>query len=283
MNVEPVFALLLGGAPVVAQSDGTGDVFGDLIHILRDPGTGQGVRGVVDGRTILLGNAALVGAQAIPETLSMRADAMRRDAKTVMFVAIDGQVMGLVAVQDALKAGVAETLRELHQQGLRLVMLTGDNETTAHAVARSLPLDEVRANQSPADKARAVQEMQKSGARVAMAGDGINDAPALAAADVCIAMGNGTDIAMESAQVTLVKGELGGILRARRLSAATVRDIHQNLAFAFGYNALGVPIAAGVLYPFFGVLLSPMIAAAAMSLSSVSVISNALRLRNARI
>ena len=245
--------------------------------------TGQGVRGVVDGRTILLGNAALVGAQAIPEALSMRADAMRRDAKTVMFVAIDGQVTGLVAVQDALKAGVAETLRELHQQGLRLVMLTGDNETTAHAVARSLPLDEVRANQSPADKARVVHDLQSAGARVAMAGDGINDAPALAAADVGIAMGNGTDIAMESAQVTLVKGELGGILRARRLSAATVRNIHQNLAFAFGYNALGVPIAAGVLYPFFGVLLSPMIAAAAMSLSSVSVISNALRLRNARI
>lgn len=245
--------------------------------------TGQGVRGMVDGHTILLGNAALVGAQAIPEALSMSADAMRRDAKTVMFVAIDAQVMGLIAVQDALKAGVAETLLELHQQGLRLVMLTGDNETTAHAVARSLPLDEVRANQSPADKARVVQEMQKSGARVAMAGDGINDAPALAAADVGIAMGNGTDIAMESAQVTLVKGELGGILRARRLSAATVGNIHQNLAFAFGYNALGVPIAAGVLYPLFGVLLSPMIAAAAMSLSSVSVISNALRLRSARI
>jgi Cu+-exporting ATPase len=186
-------------------------------------------------------------------------------------------------VQDPIKSDAIETLKALKGEGLRLVMLTGDNEATARAVAAVLPLDEVRAGMSPKDKADAIAEMQKAGARVAMAGDGINDAPALAAADVGIAMGNGTDIAMESAQVTLVKGELGGILRARRLSAAAVRNIHQNLGFAFGYNALGVPIAAGILYPFFGLLLSPVIAAAAMSFSSVSVISNALRLRGTKL
>jgi Cu+-exporting ATPase len=200
-----------------------------------------------------------------------------------VFVAIDGKLAGLIAVQDPIKSDAIETLKALKGEGLRLVMLTGDNEATARAVAAVLPLDEVRAGMSPKDKADAIAEMQKAGARVAMAGDGINDAPALAAADVGIAMGNGTDIAMESAQVTLVKGELGGILRARRLSAAAVRNIHQNLGFAFGYNALGVPIAAGILYPFFGLLLSPVIAAAAMSFSSVSVISNALRLRSTKL
>ena len=245
--------------------------------------TGQGVRGTVDGKRILLGNRKLMASAKLADKLASQAEAMRKEAKTVMFIAVDDSVIGLVAVQDPIKSDAAEVLRQLKKEGLKLVMLTGDNEATAKAVAGNLGLDEVRADQSPEDKAKAVKEFQKSGARVAMAGDGINDAPALAAADVGIAMGNGTDIAMESAQVTLVKGELAGILRARRLSAATVSNIHQNLAFAFGYNTIGVPIAAGVLYPFFGLLLSPIIAAAAMSLSSVSVISNALRLRNAKI
>ncbi len=245
--------------------------------------TGQGVRGTIDGKRILLGNRKLMESSKLAEELVSQAEAMREEAKTVMFLAVDESVIGLIAVQDPIKSDAAEVLRQLKQEGLKLVMLTGDNAATAKAVARNLGLDEVRADQSPEDKAKAVKEFQKSGVLVAMAGDGINDAPALAAADVGIAMGNGTDIAMESAQVTLVKGELSGILRARRLSAATVGNIHQNLAFAFGYNAIGVPIAAGILYPFFGLLLSPIIAAAAMSLSSVSVISNALRLRHTKI
>ncbi|MEZ5461672.1 heavy metal translocating P-type ATPase [Dokdonella sp.] len=248
-----------------------------------DSVTGEGVRGEVEGRKIALGNARLMASTTTPDALADKADALRNEAKTVMFVAVDGKLAGLIAVQDPIKPDAVETLNALKAEGLRLVMLTGDNEATARAVAAVLPLDEVRAGISPKDKADAIAEMQKAGARVAMAGDGINDAPALAAADVGIAMGNGTDIAMESAQVTLVKGELGGILRARRLSAAAVRNIHQNLCFAFGYNALGVPIAAGILYPFFGLLLSPVIAAAAMSFSSVSVISNALRLRGTKL
>ncbi|WP_245778860.1 heavy metal translocating P-type ATPase [Dokdonella immobilis] len=248
-----------------------------------DSVTGQGVRGEVDGRKVSLGNARLMASYSMPAALTDQADVLRRDAKTVMFVAVDGRLAGLIAVQDPIKPDAVETLQALKAEGLRLVMLTGDNEATAKAVASRLPLDEVRAGLSPKDKAAAIAELQNAGARVAMAGDGINDAPALAAADIGIAMGNGTDIAMESAQITLVKGELGGILRARRLSAAAVRNIHQNLAFAFGYNALGVPIAAGALYPFFGLLLSPVIAAAAMSFSSVSVIGNALRLRHARL
>ena len=248
-----------------------------------DSVTGEGVRGEVEGRKVALGNARLMASYRMPDALAGRADVLRKDARTVMFVAVDGRVAGLIAVQDPIAHGAVEALKALKAEGLRLVMLTGDNEATAKAVAARLPLDEVRAGLSPKDKADAIAQMQNSGARVAMAGDGINDAPALAAADIGIAMGNGTDIAMESAQITLVKGELGGILRARRLSAAAVRNIHQNLAFAFGYNALGVPIAAGALYPFFGVLLSPVIAAAAMSFSSVSVISNALRLRRARL
>ena len=194
-----------------------------------------------------------------------------------------GRLAGLIAVQDPIKPGAKETLAALHAEGLRIVMLTGDNAATARAVAGELRLDEMQAGQSPESKARWISSAQAGGARVAMAGDGVNDAPALATADVGIAMGNGTDIAMESAQVTLVKGELAGILRARRLARATVRNIHQNLAFAFLYNSLGVPIAAGVLYPYFGWLLSPVIAAAAMSLSSVSVISNALRLHRAAL
>ncbi len=245
--------------------------------------TGRGVRGKIDGQSIRLGNRKMVEACTLGDDLAAKADTLREDAKTVMFVAVGDEVIGLIAVQDPLKADAADVLEKLKHEGLKLIMLTGDNEATAKAVARSLPLDEVHAGQSPEDKANMIRALQKAGARVAMAGDGINDAPALAASDVGIAMGDGTDIAMESAQVTLVKGELAGILRARRLSAAAVRNIHQNLGFAFGYNTLGVPIAAGVLYPFFGLLLSPIIAAAAMSLSSVSVISNALRLRNTKI
>jgi Cu+-exporting ATPase len=242
--------------------------------------TGQGVRGIVDGKAVALGNAALMqGVGADPAMLAERADVLRGAAKTVMFLAVEGRLAGFVAAQDPLKAGAKETLDALRDEGLRIVMLTGDSEATARAVARALGVDEVHAGQTPETKAAWIADAQHAGARVAMAGDGINDAPALAAADVGIAMGNGTDIAMESAQITLVKGELAGILRARRLSRATVRNIHQNLTFAFLYNSLGVPIAAGLLYPVFGWLLSPVIAAAAMSLSSVSVISNALRLR----
>jgi len=241
--------------------------------------TGQGVRGIVDGKAVALGNAALMqGVGADPATLAGSADVLRAAAKTVMFLAVQGRLAGFVAAQDPLKAGAKETLDALRNEGLRIVMLTGDSEATARAVARAVGVDQVHSGQTPETKAAWVADAQRSGARVAMAGDGINDAPALAAADVGIAMGNGTDIAMESAQITLVKGELAGILRARRLSRATVRNIHQNLAFAFLYNSLGVPIAAGLLYPVFGWLLSPVIAAAAMSLSSVSVISNALRL-----
>jgi Cu+-exporting ATPase len=245
--------------------------------------TGKGVLGRVDGRSVHLGNEAMMGQREIPQAMAQAAATFRRNAKTILFLALEDRLIGMIAVQDPLKSDAADTLRALKAQGLRLILLTGDNRATAEAVAAFLPLDAVRAGQSPADKERAVRELQAAGATVGMAGDGINDAPALAAADVGIAMGNGTDIAMESARITLVKGELAGILRARRLSAATVRNIRQNLAFAFGYNMLGVPLAAGVLYPAFGILLSPMIAAAAMSLSSVSVIANALRLRHLKI
>ena len=244
--------------------------------------TGKGVRGTVDGRRVALGNAAmmtLVGVTPDPA----RAEALRAEGQTVMFVAVDGAFAGLVGVADPIKETTADAIRALHGEGLRLVMLTGDSETTARAVAARLGIDEVIAGVLPDQKAERVRALQAAGHVVAMAGDGINDAPALARADVGIAMGTGADVAMESAGVTLVRGDLRGIVRARRLSAATVRNIRQNLAFAFGYNALGVPIAAGVLYPVFGVLLSPMLAAAAMSLSSVSVIGNALRLRRTEV
>jgi Cu+-exporting ATPase len=197
-----------------------------------------------------------------------------------MFIAIDGKLAGAIAVGDSIKDSTPQALADLRADGLRIVMLTGDARGTAHAVARNLGIDEVIAEVQPADKARIVEGLQGEGRRVAMAGDGINDAPALARAQIGIAMGTGTDIAMESAQVTLVKGDLNGIVRARQLSRATVRNIRQNLGFAFGYNALGIPIAAGALYPAFGILLSPLIAALAMSFSSVSVITNALRLRS---
>jgi P-type Cu+ transporter len=215
--------------------------------------------------------------------LPARADGLRRDGQTVMFVAIDGKAAGLIGVADPVKSSTPEAIQALHREGLTVVMLTGDNRTTADAVARAIGIDRVEADVLPDQKAAIVKRLQQQGQRVAMAGDGVNDAPALAAADVGIAMGTGTDVAMESAGVTLVKGDLRGIVRARRLSRATMRNIRQNLFFAFVYNVLGVPVAAGVLYPFTGLLLSPMIASAAMTFSSVSVIGNALRLRRAAL
>jgi Cu+-exporting ATPase len=244
--------------------------------------TGLGVRGRVGGRVVVVGSQAYLDKLRIDASeLARRADALRQDGQSVVFVAIDGRPAGLVGVTDPVKVSAVDAIRALHAEGLRLVMLTGDHTATAKAVARRLGIDEVKAEITPDAKAAAIRSMQAEGRRVAMAGDGINDAPALAAADVGIAMGTGTDIAMESAGVTLVKGDLRGIVRARRLSRQTVRNIRQNLFFAFVYNAVGVPIAAGALYPIFGLLMSPMIAAAAMSVSSVSVIANALRLRRA--
>jgi Cu+-exporting ATPase len=247
--------------------------------------TGRGVSATVEGTAVALGNARLMDELAVPVAgeASARAEQLRKHGATVMFLAVDGTLAALLAVADRIKPDTPQAIAELHAAGLRIVMLTGDNATTAQSVARTLGIDEVHADVSPADKAAAVNALRAEGRRVAMAGDGINDAPALAASDVGIAMGGGTDVAMESAQVTLVRGELGAIVRARRLSQATVRNIHQNLFFAFAYNVVGVPLAAGVLYPWLGITLSPMIAALAMSLSSVSVVSNALRLRGATL
>jgi Cu+-exporting ATPase len=208
-----------------------------------------------------------------------KADALRAMGKTAMFIAVDSALVGIVAVADPIKDSTAQAIRELHALGLRVIMATGDNERTAQAVAGKLGIDEVRAGVLPEDKKDLIDQLRKDGHKIAMAGDGVNDAPALAAADVGIAMGTGADVAMESAGITLLGGDLMGIVRARKLARATLRNIKQNLFFAFAYNSLGVPIAAGLLYPFTGLLLSPMIAAAAMSLSSVSVITNALRLR----
>lgn len=249
-----------------------------------DAVTGKGVTGTVDGKAVALGNARLVSDLGLDAgALSETANARRDQGETVMFVVVAGEIAGLVAVTDPVKETTPDALKELHALGFRIIMATGDNERTAKAVAARLGIDEIRADVLPADKARIIKELQEQGRKVAMAGDGVNDAPALAQADVGIAMGTGADVAIESAGITLVKGDLGGIVRARRLATATMRNIKQNLFFALVYNAAGVPVAAGILYPFFGLLISPMFAAAAMSLSSVSVIGNALRLRAARI
>ena len=243
---------------------------------------GQGVSGGVAGRRVALGNARLLETLGVsPGELVERAEALRREGQTAVFLVVDDRPAGLIAVADPVKASTPEALRRLREEGIRVVMLTGDSRATAEAVARQLGIEEVLAEVLPEQKSEAVKRLQAKGRIVAMAGDGINDAPALAQADVGIAMGTGTDVAMESADVTLVKGDLRGIARARRLSRATLRNIRQNLFFAFVYNALGVPLAAGVLYPAFGLLLSPMVASAAMTFSSVSVIANALRLRRA--
>jgi Cu+-exporting ATPase len=267
-------AIVRAAAPIAAASSA------------RDVTTwsGEGVIGVVDGRRVAVGNDKLLarygGVKAPADEL---ADSLRADGQTVVYVLVDDALAGVLGIADPIKSSSREAVQTLRAAGLRVVMLTGDNEVTARAVAAKLGIDETKADVLPADKAATIAELQAAGHLVAMAGDGINDAPALALADVGIAMGAGTDVAIESAGVTLVKGDLRGIVGARRLSEATMRNIRQNLALSFAYNLLGVPIAAGVLYPFFGVLLSPMIAAAAMSLSSVSVIGNALRLARVRL
>ncbi len=249
-----------------------------------DSRTGRGVVGEVAGRKVGIGNPRLLGELGVDASaLATIADAMRAEAQTVMFLAVDGRLAGLVGVADPIKASTPAAIQGLKAAGMRVVVLTGDNRATAEAVARKLGLEDVRADVLPDQKAEVVKQLQAAGCVVAMAGDGVNDAPALAQAQVGIAMGTGTDVAMQSAGVTLVRGDLRGILRARQLSRATMRNIRENLFFAFVYNALGVPIAAGVLFPAFGLLLSPMIAAAAMSLSSVSVIANALRLRRTQV
>ncbi|MGH8727339.1 MAG: heavy metal translocating P-type ATPase [Burkholderiales bacterium] len=269
-------------AAIVAGAKQRGIKLGDAESF--DSKTGKGVIARVEGREVALGNLALLEELRIdPGGFGHEAEKLRTHGQTVMFVAVDGKAYGLIAVADPIKDSAAKAIDALHSEGVRIVMLTGDSEVTAQAVAKKLGIDEVVAGVLPGEKAAIVKRLQAEGRKVAMAGDGINDAPALAQAQVGIAMGTGTDVAIESAGVTLVKGDLNGIVRARRLSKAAMRNIKQNLFFAFVYNALGVPIAAGVLYPAFGLLLSPMIAAAAMSVSSVSVIANALRLRRARV
>ena len=269
---HPLAAAIVAGAESRGLAPAQASEFGSL--------TGMGVMGRVDGRALALGNRALLEEMSVSaDTLTGRAEALRSEGQTVMFVVVDGKPAGLLGVADPIKASTPKAIRQLHADGVRIVMLTGDNRATAQAVAARLGIDQVIAEVLPEAKAGAIKELQAAGRFVAMAGDGINDAPALAQAQVGIAMGTGTDVAMESADVTLVMGDLRGIARARMLSRAAMRNIRQNLFFAFVYNSIGVPVAAGVLYPFFGVLLSPMLAAAAMSFSSVSVIWNALRLR----
>jgi len=270
---HPLAAAVVGGAAERGVQLGKAESFVST--------TGKGVTGIVDGKRITLGNAALLQQEGIAaDGFAHEAEELRGYGQTVMFVAADGVVIGMIGVADPIKETTAEAVAQLHGEGVRIVMLTGDNRTTAAAVARRLKIDDVIPEVLPNQKVEVVKRLQSEGHIVAMAGDGINDAPALAQAEVGIAMGTGTDVAMESAGITLVKGDLRGIARARRLSRATMANIRQNLFFAFIYNSIGVPIAAGVLYPFFGLLLSPMIAAAAMSFSSVSVIANALRLRH---
>jgi Cu+-exporting ATPase len=249
-----------------------------------DSPLGKGAVGMVDGRRIVLGNAKfLTELRIATQGLETEAESLRHDGATAIFLAADGKVAGVIAIADPVKQTTPEALAALAAQGIRVIMLTGDNTTTAQAVARRLGIADVEAEVLPEQKSAVVEKLRREGRVVAMAGDGVNDAPALAAADVGIAMGSGTEVAMESAGVTLLKGDLTGIVRARVLSQATMRNIRQNLFFAFIYNAAGVPVAAGVLYPFLGLLLSPIIAAAAMALSSVSVIANALRLRGVKL
>jgi Cu+-exporting ATPase len=270
---HPLAASIVSGATEKGITSGTVEEFDSI--------TGKGVAGTVDGIKVLVGNLKLIeGAGVATDELAERAETMRKEGQTVMFVAADSRLAGILAVSDPIKESTPAAIKELHDEGLRVVMLTGDNRATAEAVAAKLAIDEVVAEVLPDEKAAVVKRFQDAGKIVAMAGDGINDAPALARAEVGIAMGTGTDVAMESAGVTLVKGDLTGIVRARKLSRATMANIKQNLFFAFVYNSLGVPVAAGVLYPAFGIQLSPIIAAAAMSLSSISVIGNALRLKS---
>jgi Cu+-exporting ATPase len=269
-------------AAIIAEAQGRGARLDDATDFRAE--TGMGVVGWIEGRQVALGNVKLLESLRISTTaIAPDADRLRSEGATVMFLAVDDAIAGLIAVADPVKASTPPALEALKAAGLRIVMLTGDHRATALAVARRLGIDDVEAEVLPQDKGAAVRELRRQGRIVAMAGDGVNDAPALAEADVGIAMGTGTDVAIASAGVTLVKGDLSGLLRARRLSRATMRNIRQNLFLAFVYNALGVPLAAGVLYPFTGTLLSPIVAAAAMSLSSVSVIANALRLGRARL
>ncbi len=273
---HPLAAAIVAGAEERGLALGNSSAFQSL--------TGKGIKGEVEGRSVLLGNARLLEEEGIDfEELKAPAETLRSDGQTVMLIAIDGKAAGLLGVADPIKPTTKEAVQQLHAEGLKIVMVSGDNATTANAVARKLGIDQVIADVLPEQKIEAVRHFQSLGHVVAMAGDGINDAPALAQAHVGIAMGTGTDVAMKSAGVTLVKGDLRGIVRARVLSRLTMSNVKQNLFFAFLYNSIGVPIAAGALYPFFGILLSPMIAAAAMSFSSVSVIANALRLRRARV
>ncbi len=273
---HPLAEAIVAGARQRGMTSDTIDKFEAL--------SGMGVHGLVSGKRAALGNSRMMMEIGIdPEVMDEQADHLRTEGKTAMFVAIGGKLAGVIAVADPIKDTTPAALAALHGEGLRIAMVTGDNARTAEAIAAKLGIDEVHADVLPDGKARIVKELQDSGTKVAMSGDGVNDAPALAQADVGIAMGTGADVAIESAGITLVKGDLNGIVRARRLSKATMRNIRQNLFFAFIYNALGVPVAAGVLYPAFGILLSPMIAAAAMSLSSVSVVGNALRLRAANL
>ncbi len=244
--------------------------------------TGQGLIGEIDGKQIKLGNEKLISADRRPQTAGLISD-LRNQGQTVMFLSIDGKFAGLLGVADRVKESAKGAIVELHRQKIEVVMMTGDNQKTAESVAQELGIDKVFADVLPEQKAIKVKELQASGKIVAMAGDGVNDAPALAQAEVGIAMGTGTDVAIESADITLLKGDLRGILRAKKLSEATMKNIRQNLFFAFIYNVVGVPVAAGILFPIFGLLLSPMIASAAMTFSSVSVILNALRLRNLKL
>ena len=274
---HPLAAAIVAGARERGITAGAVKNFGSM--------GGLGVYGQVDGHAVAIGNLMMMGISTIQDFggLGDRAEELRRDGQTVMFVAVDGKLAGLLGVADLIKQTTPDAVKQLQADGIRLVMLTGDSRATAEAVAKKLGIDAVFAEVLPEEKVETLRKLQSEGRVVAMAGDGVNDAPALVAADVGIAMGTGTDVAMESAGVTLVKGDLRGIVRARNLSRATMRTVRQNLFLAFAYNLIGVPIAAGVLYPVFGLLLSPMIAAAAMSLSSVSVIGNALRLRFAEV